>query len=549
MRTRSAGGTTGGALILALSCSVAAWGCGLSFAEKRTMDAWLNCTDCRDGELGRVERIAAEKPGATTKYLSASLQGPPSDRVANVTQQFAESWARIAAVSPPPLAEPDYIRLHVENYKAGQQLRSARALARIGTSDSREALHDALAADSTTKRFRDDVRAYVTGLVVETGLPAIGVSVHPDAVSYGDTIRIATGAAPGVTTASSVELVGAPFDDPIVIGTSSDSILARVIALPGSYYVSGSDPSTGTEWRSDGPLAVTGVGYEGRSFFRAEDLAPGSVEFAPLSGWLDDRLGQAHAGQPSDHHRVSASNETAMAIVQWSGPGRFELVWLGFGCDSMAFAAGSTVAGNVLTNAGNQIPRARVEIDGGPHALTDEEGWFRLTGLVPGRDVDLLVSVADGPPSVHAVVVGSNELVLVHDGTVAPPPLVARADTASTFLDAGECKTLRVVRTDRLGTAVLTRTEVRLVASEHSVTSPAGSAIDLRAGEARSLPVEVLGDGGVPLAGRRVYWFSSDPSVVSVSADGRATGISPGTATLTVVSGSHRWPITATIHP
>lgn len=50
------------------------------------------------------------------------------------------------------------------------------------------------------------------------------------------------------------------------------------------------------------------------------------------------------------------------------------------------------------------------------------------------------------------------------------------------------------------------------------------------------LSARVLGDGGVPLAGRSIQWTSLDPDIAVVESDGTVTGVTPGTARIQATS-------------
>jgi uncharacterized protein YjdB len=63
------------------------------------------------------------------------------------------------------------------------------------------------------------------------------------------------------------------------------------------------------------------------------------------------------------------------------------------------------------------------------------------------------------------------------------------------------------------------------------------AALEVRPGEAVTLTAVVRDERGNVLSGRAVNWTSSDPAVVAVDAQGRATGVQPGSAVVTASSG------------
>jgi len=71
----------------------------------------------------------------------------------------------------------------------------------------------------------------------------------------------------------------------------------------------------------------------------------------------------------------------------------------------------------------------------------------------------------------------------------------------------------------------------------------------LGAGTRVSLVAHAQDGAGHSVAGAKVVWTSSDPSIVSVSGDGSASGVAAGTATLTAASGDKSSTVTISVPP
>jgi len=116
--------------------------------EQRTVQRWLLCDECTEGELDSV--VALGDRGV--KALEAALKGPPKKGRENMELQAKAMFARIPG---PTISMQKYVDHYLDNYEATYQSRAAIALARINSPRSRAVLLDALRRDSL---YRHDVR-------------------------------------------------------------------------------------------------------------------------------------------------------------------------------------------------------------------------------------------------------------------------------------------------------------------------------------------------------------------------------------------------------
>lgn len=128
--------------------TVALWGCEKTFsAEDRTVQRWLLCEECVEGELDSVLALKARGERA----MIEALKGPPADRLANMRRQIEAMYERIPNPGTP---RQKYMDHYLDNYKALYHTRAARALHLFDTPTSHTALIEALQQHT---RYREDV--------------------------------------------------------------------------------------------------------------------------------------------------------------------------------------------------------------------------------------------------------------------------------------------------------------------------------------------------------------------------------------------------------
>lgn len=112
-------------------------------------------------------------------------------------------------------------------------------------------------------------------------------------------------------------------------------------------------------------------------------------------------------------------------------------------------------------------------------------------------------------------------------------PAVATIDASTGILTAvGSGQTLVTVRAEgqnAAGTIKVLQPVLSIVAVPDS--------FDLPLTTTRTIPVQLIGPGGVALTNRAVIWSSLNPSVAVVSTTGLVTAISAGTTTITIAAG------------
>jgi hypothetical protein len=140
MRTRA---TLGGLMIAVAACG------GPAPEDTRTVERWLLCEECIDGELDSVVALGDR----AIPILEAALQGPSDERRANMRRQAEAMWGGMRDRTVITLAR--YLAHYDSNYVSSYQSRAATALQRIDTPETRAILLDALRDDA---RYRADVR-------------------------------------------------------------------------------------------------------------------------------------------------------------------------------------------------------------------------------------------------------------------------------------------------------------------------------------------------------------------------------------------------------
>jgi hypothetical protein len=141
--------------------------------NEATIERYLTCEECVNGELARVTALGI----AAVPALTVALAGPSAQSISNITKSSVEAFSRARAQSQrysqadralrPMSDSATYVSRNVENFRASYQARAAHALAVIDPTGSRVAFRRKLADDSLakTRLFRPDVRAMMDSLV------------------------------------------------------------------------------------------------------------------------------------------------------------------------------------------------------------------------------------------------------------------------------------------------------------------------------------------------------------------------------------------------
>lgn len=114
---------------------------------QQIITAWLECTECTEGQLLAVRKLGK----AAVPALSVILRdGPPWVTLVRLHHYLKDSYRKVqqhqqATDEPPtPITEDQYIRLHLEGAVTLYQIRAAKALKAIGGPAAEQALKDAL---------------------------------------------------------------------------------------------------------------------------------------------------------------------------------------------------------------------------------------------------------------------------------------------------------------------------------------------------------------------------------------------------------------------
>lgn len=131
-----------------------------ALAARETIVDWLECDECRDGQLA----AAVELGEVAVPVLAAALEaGPSPASVELLRYRLGETWdtqSRYAETHPEAKlasGRDEYIQGYVDNFTAQYQVRAATALGRIGTPSARSALE----AQSRQTAARTDVQEAV----------------------------------------------------------------------------------------------------------------------------------------------------------------------------------------------------------------------------------------------------------------------------------------------------------------------------------------------------------------------------------------------------
>ena len=137
--------------------------------ERRLIDAWLFCIDCRQSQLDSVLVLASRKPEATVDTLSRDLlAGLRASRRANFEAQWHDASTKLKAEAQgdgrtPRLSEAAYVELALANANSLCRRRAAIALARIGGQRALTALNAAVdSVTSGSPAFQDPVALRIT---------------------------------------------------------------------------------------------------------------------------------------------------------------------------------------------------------------------------------------------------------------------------------------------------------------------------------------------------------------------------------------------------
>lgn len=127
----------------------------------RTVEAWLECEECSEGQRAAVARLGAAALPMLGEYLRS---GPAVDKREMRRRQLEAAYRSMKEYETThpnakvAMTQDEYVKTYLDNYVALYQSRAATALADIGGAEARKRLEDALQAE-----LREDVKALVRG--------------------------------------------------------------------------------------------------------------------------------------------------------------------------------------------------------------------------------------------------------------------------------------------------------------------------------------------------------------------------------------------------
>lgn len=117
-------------------------------SEEQTLEAWLTCEECTNGELAAVVRFG--RP-LVPRLAVALRMGPGQEAVdaarsrLAATHQSMVEYAKTHPGAPVPMSEREYVDRHLENFIVMYQSRAATGLGALGGDDARRELTNAQA--------------------------------------------------------------------------------------------------------------------------------------------------------------------------------------------------------------------------------------------------------------------------------------------------------------------------------------------------------------------------------------------------------------------
>ena len=108
---------------------------------------WLECDECKDGELEAVRNLGQQ----AVPLLAATLQNGPSPERRDAHRKHLlrrydqlTAYAKTHKNASVPLTQTEFVNRYMDKFESLQRMRSARALATIGGAEARSALDKAL---------------------------------------------------------------------------------------------------------------------------------------------------------------------------------------------------------------------------------------------------------------------------------------------------------------------------------------------------------------------------------------------------------------------
>jgi hypothetical protein len=315
------------AMMLILSI-VLATACRLTDEQYRSLDRWLTCDECVDGEREAVRDIGNH----AISRLNAALIGPSAQKSAVMDAKFHESFP-LARV--PGITEQQYVQTLHANYVAMYQKRAAVSLGDIGGSGARQALDDAI-AQATSRHYRPDVLRTIKDVRSRFASTRFQGTVKPGRVSFGGVVTLIapssahftgderafitdsvfpSGQVPFLRLADTIALsalgnLGPHTIEITNVGSTTNSEVASVIV---TSLLDSNDTAMVACADSDMPCVVAHAPQIGHPF----------PETMFLALWRTPPRADS-----SDYFRIQPAVALPVtARINWSGPANLDLLW------------------------------------------------------------------------------------------------------------------------------------------------------------------------------------------------------------------------------
>lgn len=433
---------------LFLVLAILSTGCKLSDQEYATINAWLLCDDCRNGERAAVKAIG----GKAVHTLDVFLKGPSRGRIANMEAKFRQTYHTLPS---PSVSESDYVAELRRNYVALYQRRAAISLGDIGGTGAVGALRRAQ-RDAVARAYRPDVVRVINAVLGMRDFPPFSGTIRPSVVRWPNSVHVIR--SPSGSAWNRDEAValyhGAPSDTLIVSRwpAVSDSFSFFAVAAPGQYalLVTGLGPPADTQVAS---FTIEAAPHSTHSPANAP-----TVTAATLPQTLQIAMG-FRRGDTTDYFRFQPGTALAVTAAVSAAEDAPSLLW--YTCPPTALAVlGSpdTLIGHVVDPGGAPIGGAVVRIQGTVVAsLTSGTGRFSLPVTPPppitGGKWVLQVQRIGFPPITRRVQPGADSVVL----SLVPSGGGLSHYAMSVRVPAGSCRMLElaVSGVDRARVALL----------------------------------------------------------------------------------------------
>ena len=350
-------------------------GCGLTDREWRTLDAWLTCNECINGERAAARGIGQK----AVPEFSSALVGPPARRQTLVRAQFANSYPGVAIAG---LTRDVYADLLLANYVATYQKRAAIPLEILVATMRRPRSMKRWPGRRpvrTGKMWCDSIRYVVTR---SNGVP-FGGTLSPLRVSFGDTLTLTGSATQPFNGDELADIDGAPFPPAdVVLSRGTNELKIAALGEPGAHGVAISNVGTGTSTEIATLTIGSAVDANDRAMLSCSSLRC-SVDSAPrIVPWVSplpdvfvlvahptsDRHSRRSENPPRHFPTRAAHPPAVTATLNWQGAANLDLRWQR--CSNLASA------GNDSGATGANPERSSVTIS--------DDCWALLVLLLPG---------------------------------------------------------------------------------------------------------------------------------------------------------------------